>query len=247
MLLQPLDRASIFKKVPEVYHPTLTKILDDMIQRQELIYVATSCSRTSHYKEYGKIKSSSYNCFIIVTEYRWIRAGWSLYDSISNGTTYYRDGSRFGALVDGTHFYEHKWVSLPKNLPSKRELGRRTLAEYVREYILEYTLKDFRDVRSRKNYTIVHGGVQLELMEIAFDEEIWYAFEKDQGELIYSLLQLAQQNDGHIPANNSRLTQQTQSSSEGTSLLIELERLARLYEAGHLTEEEFRVAKKKLL
>lgn len=67
---QPLDRDSILANIITSYHPTITKILDNMIQKDESVYAATTCSRTEYEDENGKSKARSKFCVVVVTTYQ---------------------------------------------------------------------------------------------------------------------------------------------------------------------------------
>lgn len=240
------DEAS--QNLHQSYHPTLRRIFESFLQPHESVLKAAECSRPDRQEDnVGNITflNSSHSCFVIVTNYRWFRAGMSVWagPAINEYITYWKSGSRLASWLGDGPFVTHGWATPPSRLPSEKELGKKSLTEFTGEYIHEVRLEALTDISSKREYVTQYNGEELRFVELLFGIE-WITFKSNDGESIYALIQLAKSHNGEIPLEQASSTPMDLIKGD---LVRELEKLGDMKEHGLLSDDEFLAAKRKLL
>lgn len=194
--LKPWSLTECLSNVHENYRPTVEWIFDEILQGNEPVYIAAEASRPQLHRNVGTYYSDS--CLIVVTSYRWLRAGVDCGPGSNDYITYYKElmALRAWPLPDKT--IPHEWVTPPRLIPKKKYTGRTKLYENIAPYFTEMLLQSLDHISRKSNFSVEHKGKSYDLIELRFDRG-WITFKRDDGERIYSLRQLAQQNNGRIP------------------------------------------------
>lgn len=242
--LTPWSLGDSLANVHERYHPTLEWLYSEILQENEPVFIAAEAS-IPRADETGKIHltgggpGKSEPWLIVMTEYRWLMAGWQY------GGGYIKYGEHIlglGTLRD--RVFNKEWVLPPNRSSGINRLGRKREYQNVAYYYRETSLESVPQVISKKGFAKVHKGNTHNLVEIRFhDRWSWVTFRTEDGERVYSLLQLVRQNNGRItlPELPSGPT------VSRVAFIDELERLGQLRVQGLLTDDEFQQAKKRLL
>ena len=205
--------------ISTIFHAEFRRLKQTHLQPDENIFAAVDCSSSKHFG------------FFVVTTYRAILVRFRA-DRKRQKVRYYKEG---GGFFSQTVADERFWF-----FPSSTPLLESELKD--REY-REGLLSGIVAVE-RREYSMFSGGQQLQIVELNYIErdKSWHncliptAFETQTGQTIYNLIQTAIQHGGRI-----------QTRSESDEVISQLERLAILHKTGDLTDEEFSVAKAKLL
>ena len=190
MQLQALAYDQACRNIHGSYHPTLGKIFDSVIQPNEFVFMAAECSLSWLLPPW----------FVVLTSYRWIRAGLTQWTGpvLNEQVEYMKSGSRLSSWLGEGPVESRRWITPPKRLPTEKEMGKKRFAEYVGEHIHEARLQEMVDITSKREYVVTHRGNELRFIELVFGD-LWVTFKSRDGEIVYSLLQLAKRNRGEIP------------------------------------------------
>jgi len=113
--------------------------------------------------------------------------------SSAGGTAYRTEWNGPGHIPFFDRYHKHRWVSPPDELPKPGTIlylrGKQPLHERIGEYIVETPLVSFPDVNGVAQFSITDKGKKVDLLEIEIAQPAWYAFKREDGELIYKLLQ----------------------------------------------------------
>lgn len=189
-------RAEHKDNISKSFHLTFERIFAEIIQPREAVLAAANASYT--FKSEREDSRHSNSNLIVITNYRWIRSG-MVYSGYADHIVYRSIGSRLNSWLGYSSYYEHKWVTPPKELPAEASEGGSAFSNRVKEFISEVPLKDLARLSRKENFEINYQGQQIGICELTFSNNTWVAFYKKDGERIYSLLQTAQQNNGVIP------------------------------------------------
>lgn len=196
--LQPWSLTECLSNVHENYRPTVEWIFGEILQENEPVYIAAEASRPNLDEIVSTYSCKS--CLVVLTSYRWLRATVDCGPASNDYITYYKQlvGLRSWPLPDKT--IPHVWVTPPRLIPKKKYNGRTKLYENIAPYFTEMLLQSLAQVSRKSNFLVEHKGKSYDLIELSFDTAPgWITFKRDDGDRIYSLRQLSQQNNGRIP------------------------------------------------
>lgn len=237
-----LTQEQALSKLPDVFHPLLNEIWDDYLHADDQV-LACACYTQIHYRTAGTtslfLPRNSVGClahFVVLTAHRWIQAQLGR----SNEGIVYRQRGRGVVNLSTATYGRWEW-----KFPPSRKLSHEEFERFKR--INEFPLASFPEISHRETYSVSHEGkdhhfIEIKLRDPDFTIGNCLTFKKKDGEHIYSLLQNAAENGGHI-----RLTNSTSSQELDSGVVEQLQMLSKLHAKGALTKEEFEKLKERLL
>lgn len=228
----PLMEEQMLAKLAPIFHDEFNQFRQEYLQPGENIFYVAECSS----RGFSESTSGGFFGFFVVTAERAFSVTYKAYNK--------REQIRF--YQEGEGFFYH-------TLTDETVLGLAPSAELLRAEIrsrqVQEALLSMIVGVERISYSATVEDVLFQCVELNFKGSgrgpdgwlgsvgLWRTlFEAKDGLAIYQLIQATIQGGGHIQATVSR-----------DEMLQRLERLASLYRAGMLTEEEFQVGKKRLL
>lgn len=250
---QILSKEQVFAKLPPITHLTVTRIYESYLQPNEKIYSATYCTVNSLYRfrDSGTWSVIHSTGALFITGYRLILGSfrWGMFDEVA-----YAKGKRQGFL---DWIFERnltwKWMNPQKVedfLSVKKAGGREKWARRVNERIQEMPLSLQRNI-NRRDYKIRNKDRDYHLLVI---EKMRYGVQKgdcfdvaflyEDGQEVYSLLQIALEHNGKIPHAVNEITTATEGSDDE---IQKLSKLKIMLDSGLITSDEFQAKKEEIL
>lgn len=212
-----LTQEEVLASISPLFHAEYAWLKDAHLQPSEPVFAAADVG--GELFGFAVVTSSR----VLAIQYR--TSG--IFEASRAKTPIYREGGGFFDKVAAVY----SWYDLSPPL-SRSEIRSRKVADW--------RLDEFARDLKRREYVIRLAKHSLKLVELRMHLG-WgprYVFKEEAGKTIYDLIQVAAQNQGWIPPEET-------APDHSSSGLIDA--LARLHQAGVLTDQEFEQKKKELL
>lgn len=229
-MISPMNQTDVLNSLASVFHARFKTLYNERIYSHEDIFCAGNF--TTNYEGAGTVQNFAWGFFIITTA-RCIEV---TYSGDYNSKTIWYYGAEPG-------FFD---TMMGKNRSPKTRRIWAIPSQTSHEAIIKTEKIDIGNIWNnfiKKDYSIVHDGLELNLIELFFPPRHssgeYKVFEASVGERVLSLVDLARQNRGKIPRSSPQIA--------NNDVLALLDSLAQLHQAGILTDEEFQRKKQELL
>jgi hypothetical protein len=247
-----IDLIEAIEKSPAIYKLSLEYIYSILLPNETVIFVG----KATHHEKYDMgstnpityvykedIRCRNTPSLVIITNKRWIRkwTSWSLGD-LDNPILFSDKISKQNFINTWKEHY--RWSEPLNEMPSEKNFERKgiTTQEWAESNIKFVSLENI--YVENKYYCFSNkNGIKKKYMRLVVNDTD-YTFEPEDGNSVFSLIQLAASNNGNIILNDGKKFDITGNDDD---VLSKLERLAILKKQGFITDEEFSAQKKKLL
>jgi len=223
----PLSEQQILASLSPLYHAQYAWLKKTRLQSDEAVFAVADCSFPAYGTEFG---------FVVVSAYRILKVEYQTREIFGRSSKLvYKEGGGFFSSPMSSPERKCCWFDLSSPL-SRGETGRRRVVETQLKLIQE---------TDRRDFAIRFAGERLALTELIFSYPqrfgstyLRIVLATPSAKSVYDLIQTAAQSNDQI------LTVETRKETGIPGLI---DSLARLHQAGVLTDQEFEQKKQELL
>lgn len=248
---RPIDLTKAIEKSPKIYKLSLEYIYSNLLPSEEVIFVG----KATHHEKYDMgdtspityvykedIRCRNTPSLVIITNMRWIRkwTSWAL-DDFNNPILFTDKNSKQNFINSWKEYY--RWSDPLEDIPSIDSIERQGLTpqEWAESNIKFVPIEKI--FVGNKFYCFSNNkGTKKQYVRLVINNTD-YTFEPEDGNFVFSLIQLASANRGKVLKSEFGDIEK----SANDDAVAKLERLVNLKEQGYITDEEFSSQKKKIM